>query len=109
MGGRGENICTSRAVGAEGAGAVKVALSSGESAGSTRPGGGRTEAKGGGRERFSWVWLTWECLVHQNVLVVGGVMGASRSFLEGFELRAAVLWLGERREGAGLPIDISSV
>ena len=50
MGGRGENICTSRAVGAEGAGAVKDALSSGESAGSTRPGGGRTEAEGGGEK-----------------------------------------------------------
>ena len=47
MGGRGENIWTSRAVGAEGAGAVKDDLSSGESAGSTRPGGGRTEAEGG--------------------------------------------------------------
>ena len=49
MGGRGENICTSRAVGGGRAGAVKVALSSGESAGSTRPGGGRNEAEEGVR------------------------------------------------------------
>ena len=49
MGGSGENIWTSRDVGTEGAGAVKDALSRGESAGSTRPGGGRNEAAGGVR------------------------------------------------------------
>ena len=108
MGGRGENIWTSRAVGAEGAGAVKDALSSGESAGSTRPGGGRTEAEMGVRKvRLGLIEMGVPS--SSKSACCGGVMGATRGFLEGFELQAAMLWLGEQWEGAGLPIDISSV
>ena len=40
MGGSGENILTRREVGAEGTGATSDALSEGESAGATSPGGG---------------------------------------------------------------------
>ena len=44
MGGSGENILTRREVGAEGTGATSDALSRGESAGSTSPGGRRGAA-----------------------------------------------------------------
>ena len=50
MGGSGENILTSRDVGAKGAGAISDTLSRGESAGSTRPGGGLKEAPRGERK-----------------------------------------------------------
>ena len=95
MGGSGENIWTSRDVGTEGAGAVKDALSRGESAGSTRPGGGLNEAAGGVRK--ARLGLIGMGVPTSSKRACGGeVVGATGRFLEGLEPRAAVLWLEER-------------
>ena len=77
-------------MGTEGAGAIKDALSRGESAGSTRPGGGQTEARRGVRKVFLGL-IEMGVPSSSKCACCGGVMGAPRSFLEGFELRAAML------------------
>ena len=95
MGGSGENILTSREVGAEGAGAINDALSRGESAGSTRPGGGPREAAGG--ERKVRLGLVGIGVPSSSKRACGGeVVGEAEGFLEGVETRAAELWLRVR-------------
>ena len=89
MGGRGENICTSRLEGGGGAGATREALASGEraGAGAASPGGG--EKAGVEGEKKVRLGLAVMGVPSSSSSVGGGVMGCES------QLEVASSWMDE--------------